>query len=174
MIFFKLRINEQVLKIRKKFWMKNEAHVRKKKLLRIYIIDEYFLKFLKAAVSSNSPLISSGYGSPFTRVNGFISRKLKSRSVENLSHSRVKCYYFAFFKEKLSESIWTYVRKIYENSYGIILWLDKWHIYVPNIISRIFMRPWLHQQILYLEIHWIHPLWSHQSFLESGKIQMVQ
>lgn len=42
----------------------------------------YFWKFLKAAVSSNSPLISSGYGSPLTSVNGFISRKLKSRSIE--------------------------------------------------------------------------------------------
>ena len=42
----------------------------------------HFLKFLKAAVSSNSPLISNGYGSPFTRVKGFISRKLKSRSTD--------------------------------------------------------------------------------------------
>uniref|UniRef100_A0A2P2JZ47 ATP-citrate synthase alpha chain protein 2 n=1 Tax=Rhizophora mucronata TaxID=61149 RepID=A0A2P2JZ47_RHIMU len=47
-------------------------------------IIPHFLKFLKAAVSSNSPLISSGYGSPFTRVNGFISRKLKSRSMKNI------------------------------------------------------------------------------------------
>lgn len=44
----------------------------------------YFLKFLNAAVSSNSPLISSGYGSPFTNVKGFISMKLKSRSTEKI------------------------------------------------------------------------------------------
>jgi hypothetical protein len=31
-------------------------------------------------VSSNSPLISKGYGSPFTIVNGFISRNEKSKS----------------------------------------------------------------------------------------------
>lgn len=74
----------------------------------------YFLKFLKAAVSSNSPLISSGYGSPFTRVNGFISRKLKSRSVENLSHSRVNAVILHSLREKLSESIWMDVQKIYE------------------------------------------------------------
>uniref|UniRef100_A0A0A9CVM3 Uncharacterized protein n=1 Tax=Arundo donax TaxID=35708 RepID=A0A0A9CVM3_ARUDO len=40
----------------------------------------HFLKFLKAAVSSNSPLMSRGYGSPFTKVNGFISRNEKSKS----------------------------------------------------------------------------------------------
>ena len=102
------------------------------------IINEYFLKFLKAAVSSNSPLISSGYGSPFTRVNGFISRKLKSRSVENLSHFRVKYHYFAFFEEKLSDSIWTYVQKIYENSYSIILcWISD--TYMCLISSLVYL-----------------------------------
>ena len=38
------------------------------------------LKFLKEAVSSSSPLMSKGYGFPSTRVNGFISRKVKSKS----------------------------------------------------------------------------------------------
>jgi hypothetical protein len=42
--------------------------------------ESYFLKFLKAAVSSNSPLMSRGYGSPFTMVNGFISRNEKTKS----------------------------------------------------------------------------------------------
>lgn len=44
----------------------------------------YLLKFLNAAVSSNSPLISSGYGFSFTSVNGFISKKLKSRSMHKM------------------------------------------------------------------------------------------
>lgn len=53
--------------------------------MAIYVkhIYTYFLKFLKAAVSSSSPLISSGYGSPLTSVKGFISMKLKSRSMKN-------------------------------------------------------------------------------------------
>ena len=40
----------------------------------------YFLKFLKAAVSSSSPLISKGYGFPSTNAKGFISTTAKSRS----------------------------------------------------------------------------------------------
>lgn len=44
--------------------------------------ESYLLKFLKAAVSSSSPLISRGYGSPFTKVNGFISRNEKSKSAK--------------------------------------------------------------------------------------------
>ena len=44
--------------------------------------EPYLLKFLKAAVSSSSPLISRGYGSPFTKVNGFISRNEKSKSAK--------------------------------------------------------------------------------------------
>jgi hypothetical protein len=38
----------------------------------------HFLKFLKAVVSSSSPLMSRGYGSPLTMANGFISRNEKS------------------------------------------------------------------------------------------------
>lgn len=49
-------------------------------------MELYFLKFLKAAVSSNSPRMSNGYGSPFTNVKGFISRKEKSRSAGNIVH----------------------------------------------------------------------------------------
>jgi hypothetical protein len=44
--------------------------------------ERYFLKFLKAAVSSSSPLISRGYGSPLTSVNGFISINEKSKSTQ--------------------------------------------------------------------------------------------
>lgn len=44
--------------------------------------DTHFLKFLKVAVSSNSPLMSRGYGSPFTMVNGFISINEKSKSAK--------------------------------------------------------------------------------------------
>ena len=44
--------------------------------------ETHFLKFLKAAVSSSSPLMSRGYGSPLTMVNGFISRNEKSKSAD--------------------------------------------------------------------------------------------
>lgn len=49
-----------------------------------------FLKFLKDAVSSNSPLMSSGYGSPFTMVNGFISINEKSKSAKE---EQIYCEY---------------------------------------------------------------------------------
>jgi hypothetical protein len=49
----------------------------------------HLLKFLKAAVSSSSPLISRGYGSPFTKVNGFISRNEKSKSAKRINDHRI-------------------------------------------------------------------------------------
>ena len=49
--------------------------------------ESYLLKFLKAAVSSSS-LISRGYGSPFTKVNGFISRNEKSKSAKRINDHR--------------------------------------------------------------------------------------
>ena len=61
----------------------NAQFARLQNILNINIKGLYLLKFLNAAVSSNSPLISSGYGFSFTSVNGFISRKLKSKSKEN-------------------------------------------------------------------------------------------
>jgi hypothetical protein len=51
--------------------------------------ESYFLKFLKAAVSSSSPLISRGYGSPFTKVNGFISRNEKSKSAKRINDHHI-------------------------------------------------------------------------------------
>jgi len=51
--------------------------------------ESYLLKFLKAAVSSSSPLISRGYGSPFTKVNGFISRNEKSKSAKRINDHRI-------------------------------------------------------------------------------------
>lgn len=55
-----------------------------------YSTEAYLLKFLKAAVSSSSPLISNGKGSPLTKVNGFISRKLKSKSAEDIKNQKKK------------------------------------------------------------------------------------
>jgi hypothetical protein len=45
--------------------------------------NAYFWKFLKRAVSSSSPRMSSGQGTLFTNVKGFISRRVKSKSEKN-------------------------------------------------------------------------------------------